>query len=524
MPARAVHRRVDSSPAIAIITSAACAAALLGGACAGPAAPLASAAVDIEALELSDGAPCAALEGRGLARRYDLPSGNLWVWPAFPGAGDDVQVAYESVFLVDNWWATTGVDVRMTSDGWASQRDVPLAPVCTGDDRAEVFAGELGAYASDVELELALAHHARAYWAQEDTAWFNNGGGNFRVGVGDAVALSARAPAGDPPVFIGGGNLWNTPEGCVTGCDLTSFWVDLSVANLAYDKQVGVLWSLDGWKTHDVAVAVFEHGALAGGREQWGVDVMLPKSAIGADVVEVAAFAGMAGRSWLDPRSHRLARTSGRIAQVGSFPDILHDQADAYVSVATDPPGVWSEVIVHWTVDAEPEQHEVLRWSGRGAYDQWLLHLGARPAGTAVRYRAEARHVDGSTIVDDNGGAGYLLEYFAPASLDWVGNVQHWPENGSNVAGGSLWFNVESSPPGNAFDAELRYRIDGDEGHTVIMTRDQAPRSGVDHFWYRLDDVPAGAHLQYAIQVRDRAAGIFWQNDGGADYHAWVNR
>ena len=514
---------IDDSTGFTLFRRTVCAALLLASACTDAQSPLASVAVGTAALELSRGAPCAALEGKGLARRYELAQGHLWIWPAFPRAGEEVHLAYDSVFLVDTSWTTTGVDVRMSDDGWAHERDVTLSFACTGAEGAEVFAGELGAFADDTALELAIAHHARAYWGQPDTAWFNNGGGNFVVGVGDAVALSGRTPADEPPVFVARGNLWTAPEGCVAGCDLASFWVDLSVANLAYDKHVGLLWSLDGWKTHEVALASFEHGALDGGREQWGVDVTLPEGAQRDSVVELAAFTTMAGQSWLDPRGQLLRHTSGRIVHVSAFPDILHDQADTYVSVATDPPGVWSEVTLRWTEDDGPEQRDVMRWSGAGAYDQWLHHLGAKPAGTVVRYSAEARHIDGSLFVDDNDGAGYLLEYFAPASLDWVGNARHWPENGSVAAGGSLWFNVESSPPGHAFDAELRFRVDDTDGHTVIMTREETPRDDKDHFWFRLDEVPAGAHIQYAIQVRDRAAGISWQNNGGADYHAWVN-
>lgn len=523
MPARVRPVRIDDCTSIVLTRGAACTALLLVGACTDAGVPLAGVAVGTAALDLSHGAPCAALEGRGLARRYEFAQGHLWVWPAFPRAGEEVHLAYDSVFLVDNSWTTTGVDVRLSDDGWAHERDVSLSFACSSAERAEVFAGELGAFADDTTLELAIAHHARAYWGQPGTAWFNNGGGNFVLGVGDPEALTGRTPAGEPLVYVVGGNLWTTPEGCDAGCDLSSFWVDLSVANLAYDKQVGVLWSLDGWKTHELALASFEHDALGGGREQWGVDVTLPKGAQRDSVVELAAFATMAGQSWLDPRGQLLRYTSGRIVQVGAFPDILHDQADTYVSVATDPPGVWSEVTLHWTENDGPEEHAVMRWSARGAYDNWLYHLGAKPAGTVVRYRAEARHLDGSLFVDDNDGPGYLLEYFAPASLDWVGNARHWPENGSIAAGGSLWFNVESSPPGRAFDAELRFRVDDTDGQTVIMTRDETPRDGNDHFWFRLDEVPAGAHIQYAIQVRDRAAGLFWQNNGGADYHAWVN-
>ncbi len=504
------------------------AAALLGGVfvagCTGPTSPLAQASARSAALSLSDRAPCAELEGRGLARLSELNAGRLWVWPAFPRVGEPVRVAYESSLVIGTSWRTVGVDVRTTVDAWASAHDVALTRACTADESVEIFAGTLGAFPAGTTVEFAVAHRALPSWGLESAAWFNNGGRNYVVGVGEPLELSARAPADSPPVFFVGGNLWTAPEGCASACDAASFWVDLSVASLAWDKQVGVLWSLDGWTTHGVAMASFEHGALAERREQWGVDVQLPAGAGRDTVVELAAFTQMAGQTWLDPRSHVLRFTSGRIVEVGAFPDILHDQADAYLSAATDPPGVWAHVSAFWSVNGGPEQEAPMAWSARGAYDNWLVHLGPQLAGTVVRYRVEARHVDGALFTDDDAGAGYLLEFFAPAAVDWVGDVHHWPATGAIPAGGSLWFNVHASPPDAAFDAELRYRVDEGEWQAVLMTRDEAPRAGRDHFWFRLDGAPAGAHVQYAIQVRDRAGTSHWQNNDGADFHAFVNR
>lgn len=52
-----------------------------------------------------------------------------------------------------------------------------------------------------------------------------------------------------------------------------NLWVDLSVANLCYAKSVGIRWTDDGWASWHDAAAWYE-GGLAGGREQWGVDIL----------------------------------------------------------------------------------------------------------------------------------------------------------------------------------------------------------------------------------------------------------
>jgi len=54
-----------------------------------------------------------------------------------------------------------------------------------------------------------------------------------------------------------------------------AFWIDIQVQNLAYNKDIKVLWSNDNWNTVNVAQAELEHD-LGGGYEQWGVDVELP--------------------------------------------------------------------------------------------------------------------------------------------------------------------------------------------------------------------------------------------------------
>lgn len=54
-------------------------------------------------------------------------------------------------------------------------------------------------------------------------------------------------------------------------------WVDIKIENIAFNKRVGIVWTVDGWETNNVAVASYEQ-ALSGNFEQWGVDVTPAKT------------------------------------------------------------------------------------------------------------------------------------------------------------------------------------------------------------------------------------------------------
>lgn len=76
------------------------------------------------------------------------------------------------------------------------------------------------------------------------------------------------------------------------------YWIDLDVKNLAFEKQVGIVWSADGWLTTNTARAEYE-GGLGGNRERWGVDLGGRSFSGAPPVIEYATFAEMNGvRYW----------------------------------------------------------------------------------------------------------------------------------------------------------------------------------------------------------------------------------
>lgn len=76
------------------------------------------------------------------------------------------------------------------------------------------------------------------------------------------------------------------------------YWVDLKVKNLAFEKRVGIVWTVDGWATTNTSYALYE-GGLDGTYERWGVDLTGRAFSGVAPVLEYAAFADLNGtRYW----------------------------------------------------------------------------------------------------------------------------------------------------------------------------------------------------------------------------------
>ena len=119
----------------------------------------------------------------------------------------------------------------------------------------------------------------------------------------DGASLTSSEEASSAVYVLGSGS-WGTYV--YHGISSQSFWVDLSVRNDSYTKDVGVVWTSDGWATSHWTRAVYE-GSLPDGRERWGLDVR-DFGTLGwgsYPQVEFAAFATMNGTThWSPFRNH----------------------------------------------------------------------------------------------------------------------------------------------------------------------------------------------------------------------------
>lgn len=128
------------------------------------------------------------------------------------------------------------------------------------------------------------------------------------AGLEEATGTAEQAVSGLPNVTVYDSGSWDT----VTDCGMRGisyqcfyvgrFWVDLSVANLAYDKAVGIVWTDDGWTTQHTSYAGYKQ-SLGGGREKWGLDVTFfgGYTPSYGRTVEYAVFATQDGQTAWDP-------------------------------------------------------------------------------------------------------------------------------------------------------------------------------------------------------------------------------
>ncbi len=205
------------------------------------------------------------------------------------------------------------------------------------------------------------------------------------------------------------------------GATRESFWIDLSVRNDAPQKEVGVLWTSDGWQTSHTAQASFELG-LSAGRERWGVDVRDFATIWGGQTVEVeyAAFAKMNGQTyWSAFRNHYIYQSvmpgapvrllSSRVQSVqrvqpdGASVPVLSGAVRA-LNVASE-----RKVFVRYTVDAwQSFAEREATYDGKDFEFSIELPFDAQASEqTEVVELAVRLEAEGETHWDNNGGQNY---------------------------------------------------------------------------------------------------------------------
>ena len=130
------------------------------------------------------------------------------------------------------------------------------------------------------------------------------------LGCGDAATPEAtiepeatRQHALDA-VFVADSGHWRDILGCSGFCvSRYHFWVDVAVRNDAFHKEVGILWTDDGWSTIHTSLARYE-ATRGDGYETWGLDVEIGTGRARPSEIEYAVFARMNGQTFWDPRNN----------------------------------------------------------------------------------------------------------------------------------------------------------------------------------------------------------------------------
>ena len=116
------------------------------------------------------------------------------------------------------------------------------------------------------------------------------------------VTVSSPLPEG--PVGVIAAGHWSRGVACSGFCiNEYNFWVDIAVRNDAFHKQVGILWTDNGWASINTTWAQYEN-QLEDGYEQWGIDISATTGQHRPREIEVAAFVTMNDTTYWDPKNN----------------------------------------------------------------------------------------------------------------------------------------------------------------------------------------------------------------------------
>jgi hypothetical protein len=174
---------------------------------------------------------------------------------------------------------------RVHNDGWS---DLPMEYVKDTDDGYEVW--EL--VFNPPQLDVWEDQFCVKYTAGGTTYWDNNNSGDYYLGLNGGVLLGAGTN-----VHTYSGYAQSNYDGS------KSFWGNIDLRNIAYDKSVNIVYTTDGWATTNVAAAGYQTWYSYGysgmhyspneyGIERWSVNIDLPADATGIEYVVSYDVAG----------------------------------------------------------------------------------------------------------------------------------------------------------------------------------------------------------------------------------------
>jgi len=190
-----------------------------------------------------------------------------------------------------------------------------------------------------------------------------------------------------------------------------NFWADIAVRNDAFHKQVGILWTNNGWATHQTAWAQYEE-PLGDGWERWGVDVDLGQYTSRPREVEFAVFATMSGVTSWDPfNNYYVYDRVSPTAPVRRLTSEVHYEAGVG-GVLTGAVRVFDlafekEVTVRYTTDGWATSADVVAtWKEN---EDWAFRVEGLGTATLPEYVefAVRYEVGGAEYWDNNGGQNY---------------------------------------------------------------------------------------------------------------------
>jgi hypothetical protein len=186
-----------------------------------------------------------------------------------------------------------------------------------------------------------------------------------------------------------------------------AFWIDLKIKDRSHDKKVGVLWSLDGFKTYQTAWARYEK-FLGSDFEQWGVDVELPAGSFFE--IEYATFIQAGGKTlWDRKNNHQLgAFKDQKVRVIERHVEVKEGQAFLIGKVKVQNIAYEKKVDVVYTFDSWKTTHTLpAHYLSGNDWDFAIPVAYPTPSKLelAVRYS-----VHGEEFWDNNNTANYIYQ------------------------------------------------------------------------------------------------------------------
>ena len=162
-------------------------------------------------------------------------------------------------------------------------------------------------------------------------------------------------------------------------------------------------------------------------------------------------------------------------------------------------------------------------WGSLGG--QWYnAALGLFPAGATVQYYLEA--TDGvTTNRDNNRGLNYSVTVSngsGGAESLWAGNTAHSPANGAITPTNPVVVSCESWPIGAATNVSLVYTVDGGATWQAVACAKTGQANNNDHWSLARGPFTNGTTIVYCISATSSNGWTVWDNNGGANYVAYV--
>jgi hypothetical protein len=192
-------------------------------------------------------------------------------------------VSWSGVVEVENLGYAKDVTVVYKSPGagWQEAKARYLRSVA-GNRELWSFEGVGGIGTSELAVRYRVG--GREYWD-------SNGGGNYKGEIGsssgDGIVGMASPMGSGIDVAVTSASASFPARGHVG----SSLFADVLVRNLAYDKEVTLVYTTDGWKTVKTAAATYAYGGQAGG-ETWRAFTWFDTSATKIEYVVVAKQVG----------------------------------------------------------------------------------------------------------------------------------------------------------------------------------------------------------------------------------------